>query len=89
MINYGLVHSVEKPKEIQIIAASVFVASNITPYEEIVENHIVNGYEYNYIQYDKDEYIQAMANENKDLKEQVLTTQEAICELYEMLLDQE
>ena len=89
MKNYGIVHSTEKPQEIQVTENNVFVASNIVPYTNNYDGYIENGYEYNYISYNKDEYIQLIAQENKSLEEQLLTTQEAICELYEMLLDGE
>ena len=86
MKDYGVVRSTERPIEIQVTETSVFVASNIVPYSNDYDGYIENGYEYNYVSYNKDEYIQNMAQENKQLEEQLLTTQEAICELYEMLL---
>ena len=89
MKDYGIVHSTEKPPEIQVTTTNVFIASNITSYSNTYDGHIEKGYEYHYVKYDKDEYIQLMAQENKNLEEQVLTTQEAICELYEMLLEGE
>ena len=89
MKDYGVVHSTERPAEIQVTETSVFVASNIKQYTNTYDGYTENGYEYNYVGYDKDEYIQTMASENKVLEEQLLTTQEAICELYEMLLEGE
>ena len=32
MINYGIQHSIERPREIEVTADAVFIASNITPY---------------------------------------------------------
>ena len=66
MHNYGKVKSSIKPKDLEITDSKVFVASDITPYTEIIDEHEVNGYEYNYISYDKDEYIQNITKTNAD-----------------------
>lgn len=64
MVNYGKVRSTEMPQETEITSNYVFVASNIQPYELLSEDKIINGYEYNYIAYTKDEYIQLIVSEN-------------------------
>ena len=64
MIDYGKVRSTEVPQATEITETYVFVASNITPYEETVEDKTLTGYEYDYIAYTKDEYIQLIVNEN-------------------------
>ena len=66
MHNYGKVKSSIKPKDLEITDSKVFVASDITPYTETIDEHEVNGYEYNYISYDKDEYIQNITKTNAD-----------------------
>ena len=88
MKDYGHIYSNERPLDVQIIGKSVFIASNIQPYEKIMDKRHMSGYEYDYKAYGIEEYIQLMANENKDLREQVLTAQEAICDLYEMILEE-
>lgn len=40
-------------------------------------------YEYDEIQYGKDEYIKLMAEENMELNKRLLSTQTALCEIYE------
>lgn len=40
-------------------------------------------YEYNEVQYDKDEYIQKMIMDNSELQQQIVDTQLALCDLYE------
>lgn len=64
MINYGKVRSSELPKETEITSGYVFVASNIEPYEAFIEDKVLTGYEYDYIAYTKDEYIQLIISEN-------------------------
>ena len=79
MKDYGKIKSLEKPERIDIRANTVFVASNITPYTEIVEeDYVIQGYEYNYKSYNKDEYIH-------ELEDQILNTQLALCDIYESL----
>ena len=63
MINHGKIHSSNRPQEIEMTSASVFVASNITPYTKEVEGHIQEGYEYDCVEYTKDEYLTALAQE--------------------------
>lgn len=64
MINYGKVRSSEIPQETQITTDYVYVASNIEPYELLNEDKVLTGYEYDYIAYTKDEYIQLILEEN-------------------------
>ena len=85
MINYGKVKSSIKPKAIEITKTQVFIAENITPYEEIFDDYTIKGYEYDYIGYDKDEYILNINQKNVALEAQILNTQMALCEVYESL----
>lgn len=69
MINFGRVHGTQKPKDIEITSSSVFIASNITPYEEEIGDKIISGYEYDYVSYTKDEYILTLYNMNKNIEQ--------------------
>lgn len=71
---YNNVHSDNEPQLIQITSAAVFIASNIHPYEEIIDEHISSGYEYNLTQYDKDEYLLFLAQQNNELKDELQAT---------------
>ena len=64
MINYGKVRSSEIPQETEITPEYVFVASNVEPYEFSIEDKVLSGYEYDYIAYTKDEYIQYIVEKN-------------------------
>lgn len=85
MINYGLVYSTVRPQAIEMTNNLVFIATNIEEYEKTIDNDVERGYKYNLISYDKNEYIKKIDADNTQLKEQVLETQEALVELYEML----
>ena len=57
MINHGKVYSSTEPQNIEITGAGVFVASNIQPYTQVVEGYEVSGYQYDCIEYTKDEFL--------------------------------
>lgn len=57
MINFGKQYSTERPSEIEITSNSVFIATDITPYSDEIEGHQINGFQYNYTQYSKDEFL--------------------------------
>lgn len=86
MINYGKVRSTIKPESIVIDEFSVWQHTNIQPISENVgkENEFV-GFEYEMIQYGKDEFILNRAAENEVLQQQITDTQLALCEVYEMM----
>ena len=67
MIEYQNVKSKIRPLDIEITDTQVFIASNINEYQEIIDEKQINGYEYNYTCYSKDEYILLMAQNNDDI----------------------
>lgn len=82
MINHGKVRSTVKPENTVIDEYSVWVANNI---EEITVKDIDSNdntthieYEYELLQYSKDEYIKLMSEQNYE-------TQLVLVELYESL----
>lgn len=78
MINHGIVYSATRPQDTEITKQSVFVASEIEPYEHEFDGHVVQGYQYNLMEYGKDEYIHL-------LEADLLDTQAALCDIYELL----
>ena len=66
MKDYGRIKSASKPAPVESTPEMVFVASNILPYTEEVNDMTVNGFEYNYVAYTKDEYIEHLTQENTD-----------------------
>lgn len=64
MISYGRVKSSSRPKEFEVTANAVMIASDIQEYEQDFDGYKVTGYEYNYVSYDKDEYLTTVAQSN-------------------------
>lgn len=87
MKNHGKVRSSMQPKSVEIDEFSVWVASNIVPVtdEGVDDQPGFTGYEYDLIQYDKNEYIQMMDDKNASLEAQITDTQVALCEVYELM----
>lgn len=81
MKEFPKTRSTLRPEPIVIDEYSVWVASNITPVSEKAVDDITldfEGYEYDLIQYEKDEYIQLVADKNAELENQMESTQEVI-----------
>jgi hypothetical protein len=78
MKNYGIQSGSTRPPEIEMTDNSVFIASDIVPFEEEIDGHTLTGYHYNYTEYTKNEYI-------LKLHQDVIDTQVALCELYETI----
>ena len=73
MKDYGKTRSVERPEEKVIDEHSVWVASDIEEVSEagVGDQEGFTGFEYNLVQYDKDEYITLM-------NDSLASTQEAV-----------
>lgn len=86
MFSYGKVRSTVKPDEVEIRETKVFIASDIQEISENVgeENEFV-GFEFDWREYEKDEYILLQAQQNSELAKQVTDTQLALCEVYELM----
>lgn len=83
MKNYGKTRSTVRPEEKVIDEFSVWIASDI---EAVSESGIYNqegfiGFEYNLVQYDKDEYIKMIDDKNAFLEQQVIDIEDALCDL--------
>lgn len=85
MINYGIVYSDTEPQSIEITDKAIFLAKNIYPYVEENEGYETSGYKFELTEYTKDEYIWLLGNQNEELKNNLLDTQAALCDIYEML----
>ena len=86
MKDFGKTRSTVKPDAVVIDDNSVWVHTDIQEvHESVGEDQSFDGYEFNMIQYEKDEYILMMSEKNVSLEKQVTDTQLALCEMYEML----
>lgn len=63
MKNLGKIRSTNRPQDIEMTENSVFVASNITEYNKNIDGYIEEGYEYDCIEYTKDEYLLSLAQQ--------------------------
>lgn len=86
MVNYGKVRSCVKPEPVVIDEFSVWQHTDIQEVSENVgkENEFV-GYEFDMIQYEKNEFILNQTAENAALQKQITDTQLALCEVYELM----
>lgn len=71
MKDYGKVQSLNRPQEIEIKEDKVFLASNIEAYTKMVEDKEEQGFEYNYVEYSKDEYIAVLSTQSHQLAEEL------------------
>ncbi len=79
MVDYGRQRSTVKPESMVLDENSVWIYTNITPVEETVGDAVFSGWEFNMVQYTKDEYIRM-------LDTQLTDTQLALVEMYESML---
>jgi hypothetical protein len=57
MTNYGVVKSLARPQDIEITDEMVFIASNVEACELDGAEGPIQGYQYNYVGYTKNEYL--------------------------------
>lgn len=83
MKNYGKTRSTVRPEEKVIDEFSVWIASNIEAVSEsgIDDQEGFIGFEYNLMQYDKNEYIKMIDDKNASLEQQVSDIEDALCDL--------
>ena len=63
---------------------TVYIRSDFQKIEPTSTDEAQELYSYDEIQYTKDEYITLLSQENENLKQQILDTQLALCEVYEL-----
>lgn len=71
MINHGKVYSSVQPQNIEITGNGVFVASNVQQYTKTVENYEIIGYEYDCIEYTKDEFLLQQNSKMQELEQEL------------------
>lgn len=86
MIDYGRIRSTDAPEEKVIDEYSVWINTDIQEVEVEHDGDVHTEYEFNQVQYSKDEYIKMIDDKNAQLESQVTDTQMALVEVYEMVL---
>lgn len=87
MINHGLIRSTVKPEPKEIDEYSVWINTDIREIQvqsEEENTHI--EYEFNQVQYSKDEYIKMIDDKNTELEATITDTQLALVDVYEMIV---
>ena len=85
MKNYGVQKSSALPNNFEITDSKVFVYENIEKIISKIEDQEITEYQFNLIEYDKDEYIKIISEKNEELNQQIIDTQLALCEVYELI----
>ena len=83
MIEHGKVRSTVSPEPILVDEFSVWVCSNITQVEEDNGEESFTGFEYDMVQYEKDEFIKIMTETNQTIETKLTDVQLALVEIYE------
>lgn len=85
MKNYGVQKSSVLPNNFEITDSKVFVYENIEKIISKIEDQEITEYQFNFIEYDKDEYIKIISEKNEELNQQIIYTELALCEVYELI----
>lgn len=86
MTDYGRIRSTVEPEGKVIDEYSVWINTDIQEIEVEHDGDVHTEYEFNQVQYSKDEYIKMIDDKNAALESQVTDTQMALVEVYEMVL---
>lgn len=68
MKTYNFTYSTIEPPKIDITATKVFLATNIQEIEREVEDTIEHCYQYTLLEYDKDEYLTILSQNQQDIE---------------------
>ena len=64
---YNPTYAAIEPPSIDITSTKVFIASDIKEVEREIEDEIVHCYEYTLTEYDKDEYLTLLSQNQQDI----------------------
>ena len=78
--------STVRPEAKVIDEYSVWINTDIREIEVSIEDDIHIEYEFNQVQYSKNEYIKMIDDRNNELEISLTDVQMALCEVYEMTL---
>ena len=75
MINYGKTYSITQPQLLEINEKKVYISSNIQAEVFIDETgNETNGYSFDFIEYDKDEYLLLTISKVAELEDELAAT---------------
>lgn len=85
MIDHGRVRSTLIPEAKVMDDYSVWVNSDIKEVHITDEEGERIEYEFNQVQYSKNEYIELISAQNAEIAQELTNTQLALCDIYEMM----
>ena len=65
------VRSSVEPQPVEFVGNLVLITSDVQPYEEEIDGHVLRGYEYNCIEYTKYEYLLLQSNKIDSLEQEL------------------
>ena len=68
---HGKVRSSTRPQDVEITDTAVFVATNIQAYSKQIDDYTYNGFEYDWTEYTKDEYLLQQSTQIASLQEEL------------------
>ena len=78
MKDYGKQRGSTSPQSIEITETSVLLATNIQPYSVEIDGQTISGYEYNYVEYTKDEYIDLLIRKEEINNDKIAQLEEQL-----------
>lgn len=86
MIIHNNVESGSLPETVRILADKVLITSSVRQEQRAgIERENIPVYVYDITEYTKDEYIDIIRKKNEELETELLDTQSALCDVYEMI----
>lgn len=86
MIIHNNVESGSLPETVRILADKVLITSNVRQEQRGgIDRENIPVYVYDITEYSKDEYIDIIRKKNEELETELLDTQSALCDVYEMI----
>ena len=86
MKNHGQTRSTTEPLAVEVTASKVFVASNVEQITVQDQSGERTEYQYDLMEYEKDEYIKMMNDRNETTEAELTDVQLALCDVYELIL---
>lgn len=85
MKDYGRIRSTVRPEPLELDELSAYINTNISEITVEYDGEAHTEYEFNQVRYSKDEYIKLQAEQLAAQDTQIVDTQLALCDVYEML----
>ncbi len=85
MTDYGRIRSTVRPEPLELDEYSAYVNTEIAEIAVDIDGETHTEYEFDQIRYSKDEFIMLQSEQIAAQDAQIVDTQLALCDVYEML----